>query len=73
MTETDPVSETLCFLVSRISGDGQSPSNNFNLMKREEINCRNIFVCVTLVLKFDFLDIIRLYMNSPHKVGEINA
>jgi hypothetical protein len=24
-TETNPVSETLCFLVSRIAGDGQSP------------------------------------------------
>jgi hypothetical protein len=26
-TETDPVSETLCFLVSRIPDDGQSPKN----------------------------------------------
>jgi hypothetical protein len=25
-TETDPVSETLCFLVSRILDDGQSPN-----------------------------------------------
>jgi hypothetical protein len=24
-TETDPISETLCFLVSRILDDGQSP------------------------------------------------
>jgi hypothetical protein len=27
-TETDPVSETLCFLVSRIPDDGQSPKTH---------------------------------------------
>jgi hypothetical protein len=29
-TETDPVSETLCFLLSRIPGNGQNPKPNIS-------------------------------------------
>jgi hypothetical protein len=29
-TETDPVSETLCFLVSRIADDGQRPKTQYS-------------------------------------------
>jgi hypothetical protein len=36
-TETDPVSKTLCFLLSRIPDDGQSPTEYYTLSLEKAI------------------------------------
>jgi hypothetical protein len=35
--ETDPLSETFCFLVSRIPHDGQNPNTKYKVKKTKDI------------------------------------